>query len=116
MNQPKIIGVVGASGSGKTTIAQELAALSGNCCMVSQDNYYLDLPLEVCLERRVARDVVERGRTEEMIRQRWAEQVEPMYRQHVEPTRAFADILLIPEERGTPKRERQVFQTLEKLN
>lgn len=198
MKQSIIIGIVGASGSGKTTVAQELAELAGECCLMSQDNYYLslpdgvdskdwnfddpagidlehlacdlealkrgetvegphyhfathkrlpdtitlnptsfiiveglflflpehlrdvfdlkifiDLPLETCLERRVARDVIERGRTEEMIRQRWAEQVEPMYRKYVEPTRAFADQRLIPAERGTPKRAAQLFQALE---
>lgn len=199
MSVPKIIGIVGASGSGKTTVAQELAELAGNACLMSQDNYYLslptdvdpkdwnfddpagidlehlacdlealkrgetvdgphyhfathkrlpdpimlnpapfiiveglflflpehlrtvfdlkifiDLPLEVCLERRVARDVVERGRTEEMIRQRWMEQVEPMFKQHVEPTRAFADQLFVPADRGTPERMKQLFQCLDK--
>ena len=74
---------------------------------------FIDVPLEVCLERRVGRDVVERGRTAEMIHQRWAEQVEPMYRKYVEPTRAFADILFIPAERGTPERKNQISQCLD---
>ena len=198
MKPPRIIGIVGASGSGKTTVAKELAELSGNASLMSQDNYYrnlpvgvdskdwnfddpagidleqlacdldrlkrgetvegpryifsehkraadtitlkpapliiaeglflflpehlrnvfdlkifIDLPLNVCLERRVARDVVERGRTEETIRQRWAEQVEPMYRKFVEPTRAFADCLLIPAERGTPERAEQIANILQ---
>jgi uridine kinase len=193
----RIIGIVGASGSGKTTVAKELAELAGNASLMSQDNYYIslpdgvdskdwnfddpavidlehlacdlealkrgetvegpqyhfathkrlpetvtlkpapliiveglflftsealrnvfdlkifiDLPLDVCLERRVARDVIERGRTEETIRQRWAEQVEPMYRKYVEPTRAFADILLIPAERGMPERTEQLAKLL----
>ncbi|MFA6173268.1 MAG: AAA family ATPase [Kiritimatiellales bacterium] len=198
MNPPRIIGIVGASGSGKTTVAQELAELTGNASLMSQDNYYIslpdhidardwnfddpavidlehlardlaalkrgetvegpryifsthkraselvtlkpapliiveglflflpeslrnvfdlkifiDVPLKLCLERRVARDVVERGRTAEIIRQRWAEQVEPMYRKYVEPTRVFADLLLVPEERGTPEREEQIQNILE---
>jgi uridine kinase len=201
MQPPRIIGIVGASGSGKTTVARELAELAGNASLMSQDNYYINLPdsvdskhwnfddpavielehlasdlaalkrgetvegpryifsthkrapdtiplkpapliiveglflftsealrnvfdlkifinlpLEVCLERRVARDVVERGRTEESIRQRWAEQVEPMYRKYVEPTRAFADLLLVPAERDTLERKQQVVQCLQKLN
>lgn len=195
--KPRIVGIVGASGSGKTTVAKELADLAGNVSLMSQDNYYISLPdgvdaknwnfddpdnidlkhlardlaalkrsetvegpryifsthkrapdtitlkpapviiveglflflpkhlrdvfdlkifinvpLEVCLERRVARDVVERGRTEEMIRQRWAEQVDPMYRKYVEPTRAFADLLLAPEECGTPERAAQIANIL----
>jgi uridine kinase len=201
MHQPRIIGIVGASGSGKTTVARELAELAGNASLMSQDNYYrslpegvdskdwnfddpavielehlardlaalkrgetvegpryifsthkrapdtitlkpapliiveglflftrealrnvfdlkifIDLPLEVCLERRVARDVVERGRTEETIRRRWAEQVEPMYRKYVKPTRALADLLFVPAERGASERKQQFFRTLEKLN
>lgn len=198
MKPPHIIGIVGASGSGKTTVAKELSEASGHASLMSQDNYYIslpdhvdakdwnfddpavidlehlardlaalkcgetvegpryifsthkrapdtvtlkrapliiveglflflpeslravfdlkifiDLPLEVCLERRVARDVVERGRTAETIRQRWAAQVEPMYRKYVEPTRAFADLLLVPAERGTPERAQQIASLLE---
>jgi len=73
---------------------------------------FIDVPLAVCLERRVARDVLERGRTEAVIRQRWAEQVEPMYRRYVEPTRSFADRRLIPAERGTPERKQQILELL----
>jgi uridine kinase len=198
MTASRIIGIVGASGSGKTTVARELAELAGNVSLMSQDNYYIGLPdgvdsknwnfddpavidlehlardlaalkrgetvegpryifsthkrapdtvtlkpapliiveglflflpqhlrdvfdlkifievpMEVCLERRVARDVVERGRTAEIIRHRWAEQVEPMYIKHVEPTRAFADLLLIPAGRGTPERAAQIAKILE---
>jgi uridine kinase len=198
MKPPRIIGIVGASGSGKTSVAKELAELAGNASLMSQDNYYIslpddvdakdwnfdnpavidlehlardlaalkrgetvegpryifsthkrapdtvtlkpapliiveglflfanrhlrdvfdlkvfiDLPLETCLERRVARDTAERGRTEQEIRRRWAEQVEPMYRKHVEPTRAIADILLVPAERGTPERAQQIQNILE---
>jgi uridine kinase len=198
MNPPRIIGIVGASGSGKTTVAKELAELAGNASLMSQDNYYIslpddvdaknwnfddpavidlehlardlaalkrgetiegpryifsthkrapdtvtlkpapliiveglflfanrhlrdvfdlkvfvDVPLATCLERRVERDVAERGRTEKEIRRRWAEQVEPMYRKYVEPTRAFADLLLVPAERGTPERKQQIANILE---
>lgn len=198
MKAPRIIGIAGASGSGKTTIAKELAELAGRASLMSQDNYYIslpdgtdskdwnfddpavvdlehlardlehlkrgktvqapryhfathkrlpetvtlrpaplifveglflftnehlrdvfdlkvfiDLPLQTCLERRIARDGKERGRNETEIRRRWAEQVEPMYRKYIEPARAFADVLLIPAERGTPERKQQIFQCLE---
>jgi uridine kinase len=201
MTAPKLIGIVGASGSGKTSISTELMQLADDACLISQDNYYhdlpdgtdadnwnfdnparidldrlardlaalkreetveaplyvfsthkrapntiklnpspliiveglflfttpalrdvfdlkvfIDVPLSTCLERRVARDVAERGRIEAVVRRRWASQVEPMFKQYVEPTRQFADILLHPAERGTPKRETQIFQCLEKLN
>lgn len=200
MKQPCIIGIVGASGSGKTTVAQELAELAGESCLMSQDNYYnslpdgtdaqewnfddpaaidlnhlardlallkrgetaegpryifsthkrapdtvtlrpaplilveglflflsddlrdvfdlkifIDVPLETCLERRIARDVAERGRNEKEIRRRWREQVEPMYSRYVEPTRRFADLLLVPEEPGTPEREKQLSAIRKKI-
>ncbi|MCC7299691.1 MAG: AAA family ATPase [Verrucomicrobia bacterium] len=197
MKLPRIIGIVGASGSGKTTVAKELAKRSGNASLMSQDNYYIslpdnvdskdwnfddpavidldhlardlaalkrgervevpryifsthkrapdtvtlkpapliiveglflfanknlrdvfdlkifvDLPLGTCLERRVDRDTAERGRTELEIRKRWMEQVEPMYHRYVEPTRSFADVLLIPAELGSPERAEQTAKIL----
>lgn len=199
MTPSKIIGLVGASGSGKTTIARDLAALADSSCMISQDNYYfslpnntdaadwnfddpssidlehlardlqqlkrgipvegpryifadhlrasdtltlrpapviiveglflfttehlrevfdvkifVDVPLELCLERRVRRDVTERGRSEQMIRNRWTRQVEPMFRKHVEPTLNFADIVLHPAPLHTPEYDEQL-QTIRKL-
>lgn len=204
MKKPVIIGIVGASGSGKTTVARDLADALKNTCFLSQDNYYRDLPDDVdskvwnfddpagidlehlardlsalkrgesieqpqyifsthrraeettlihpapiivveglflfstpelrdvfdfkiyidvpqtvCLDRRIARDCVERGRTEEMIRQRWAEQVEPMFTKHIEPTQKFADFVTASAPRGTPEYAAQLlelFHALEKRN
>ncbi len=198
MKSPRIIGIVGASGSGKTTVAHELAELTRGSSLISQDNYYyglpngvdakdwnfddpagidlehlardlaalkrgetieaprynfsihkrapdtvtlkpapviiveglflflpenlrrvfdlkifVDVPPEVCLQRRIARDIAERSRTEQDIRAQWTVQVEPMYRQYVAPTRAFADCLLVPEERGTHGRAQQIAKILE---
>jgi len=197
MNSPRIIGIVGASGSGKTTVAHELAELSQGSSLISQDNYYrglpediaaadwnfddpaaldlehlardlaalkhgetvqipcynfsthkrktetitlkpapviiveglflflpenlrqvfdlkifVDVPQDICLQRRIARDVAERNRTEQDIRAQWTAQVEPMYRKYVAPTRAFADLLLVPAERGTPERKQQIADIL----
>ncbi len=40
-----LIGIVGGSGSGKTTVANRLAQQIGNeCTIISMDNYYVDLP------------------------------------------------------------------------
>jgi uridine kinase len=201
MKSPRIIGIVGASGSGKTTVARELSAQAERFCLISQDNYYIslpdgtdaaawnfddpkaidlehlardlaalkrgetvegpqyifsthrrapdpvtlhpaplivveglflflpenlrrvfdlkifiDVPSDLCLERRTARDVAERGRTGGEIRRRWQEQVEPMYRRYVEPTRSFADLRLNPAARGTPERKRQITALFERLH
>jgi len=40
-----LIGIVGGSGSGKTTVAKRLAKRLGKrCTLLNMDNYYLDLP------------------------------------------------------------------------
>lgn len=193
MKSVKIIGIIGASGSGKTTIARDLAQMAGDACLLSQDNYYhglpqnedaaswnfddpaavdldhlardlaalkrgepveqpryifsehrraldtlkvnpapffiveglflfstgalrevfdlkifIDVPQRVCLERRIARDRAERGRSESMIRQRWADLVEPMFWKHIEPTRRFADQIISPAPGGTVEYNAQI--------
>jgi uridine kinase len=55
---------------------------------------FVDLPDKHCLQRRILRDVSERGRTEESVRRQFAETVQPMAEQHVRPTRAFADLVI----------------------
>lgn len=49
---------------------------------------------ELCLERRLARDRVERGRSPISIRVQYQKQVRPMYRRHVQPTARYADLIL----------------------
>jgi len=51
-------------------------------------------PDEVCFERRLARDVAERGRTPESVRWQFETTVRPMAHQHVLPARAYADLVL----------------------
>ena len=55
---------------------------------------FVNAPDELCLERRLARDTVERGRTRESILEQYTRQVRPMCQQHLLPTRAFADLVL----------------------
>jgi uridine kinase len=55
---------------------------------------FVDLPDDRCLERRLVRDVRERGRTPESVRKQFAATVRPMAELHVRPTRAYADLVL----------------------
>lgn len=48
---------------------------------------------QVCFERRLRRDVRERGRSEESVLLQYATTVRPMAAQHVIPTRAYADVV-----------------------
>ena len=56
-------------------------------------NVFVDAPSELRLQRRLARDVKERGRTAESVYAQWNATVQPMYLEFCEPTRKFADIV-----------------------
>jgi uridine kinase len=56
--------------------------------------FYVDAPDEVCLDRRLKRDVIERGRTPESVHWQFEETVKPMAHLHILPTRAHADLVL----------------------
>ncbi len=55
---------------------------------------FVDASEEVCLARRVARDTADRGRSEASVRRQWRRDVIPMFRQHVWPRRAVADLVV----------------------
>jgi len=55
---------------------------------------YVDAPDEVCFERRLKRDTVERGRTPESVRWQFETTVKPMAHLHILPTREYADLVL----------------------
>jgi len=55
---------------------------------------YVDAPDEVCLARRLERDVRERGRTPESVHWQFETTVKPMARKHILPTRSLADVVV----------------------
>jgi uridine kinase len=55
---------------------------------------YVDAPHEVCLMRRIHRDVRERGRTEESVREQFEMFARPMAEEYVLPSKSFADIVV----------------------
>lgn len=66
---------------------------------------FVDVPDDIRFERRLARDVCERGRTPESVRAQYDATVRPMHREFVEPGRALADIVLEPGPAGVTARE-----------
>ena len=56
---------------------------------------YLDAPEKVRLARRLARDVRERGRTEQSVVVQCRRSTFPAHRRWVEPSRAWADLTLV---------------------
>ena len=57
---------------------------------------YVDTDADVRLIRNIIRDTVERGRTTEMVIERYMQVLKPMHEEFIEPTKRFAD-LIIPE-------------------
>jgi len=55
---------------------------------------YMDAPLDVCLTRRLLRDVQERGRTMDSVLAQYQKTVRPMFLQFIEPSKQYADIIV----------------------
>ena len=82
-----VIGIAGGTGSGKTTLMDNLVRRFGEVVTVlSHDNYY----------RRIAGDVNERGRTLESVLDQYQTTVKPMHEKYVEPSKKYANIV-VPE-------------------
>ena len=73
---------------------------------------YVDAPNEVCLKRRIYRDMLERGRTEASIREQFLETAHPMAIEYVLPSAAHATLKV----EGTDALDWSVEQVLTHLH
>ncbi len=55
---------------------------------------YVETPMDICLARRLERDVRERGRTVESVLSQYFDSVRPMFIKHVSPSQKYADIVV----------------------
>jgi uridine kinase len=55
---------------------------------------FVEVPHSICLERRLRRDVVERGRPREEVIRRYNEMARPMYEKYVLPSRRYANFVV----------------------
>ena len=55
---------------------------------------FVDTPLDICLLRRMKRDIAERGRTLESVAEQYESTVKPMYHQFISPSRFTADVIV----------------------
>ncbi|MDP2561680.1 uridine kinase [Psychrobium sp. 1_MG-2023] len=55
---------------------------------------YMDAPLDICLTRRLLRDVQQRGRTMDSVLEQYQQTVRPMFLQFIEPSKQYADIIV----------------------
>jgi uridine kinase len=56
--------------------------------------FFMDTPLDICLLRRIERDVAERGRTLDSVLEQYQRTVRPMYEEFIAPSAAHADLLI----------------------
>ena len=55
---------------------------------------FMDTSTDICLIRRLLRDMKERGRTLDSVLAQYTETVRPMYHQFIEPSKRYADIIV----------------------
>lgn len=55
---------------------------------------FVDTPLDICLLRRMKRDIAERGRTLESVANQYESTVKPMYHEFIAPSRFTADVII----------------------
>ncbi|SIQ76189.1 uridine kinase [Aeromonas sp. RU39B] len=55
---------------------------------------FMDTPLDICLIRRLVRDVQDRGRTMESVLKQYQKTVRPMFLQFIEPSKQYADVIV----------------------
>ena len=73
---------------------------------------FVNAPNEVCLKRRIYRDMIERGRTEQSVREQFEATARPMADLYVVPSAARASITV----EGTDALDWSVEQVLKRLN
>ena len=73
---------------------------------------YIDTPDELCFERRLRRDIAERGRTPELVRQQYEATVRPSSLAFVRPSAVHADLSVD----GTSALDWKVEQILAQMN
>lgn len=55
---------------------------------------FMETPMDICLLRRLKRDIKDRGRTIDSVIKQYEETVRPMYLQFIEPTKRHADLIV----------------------
>jgi uridine kinase len=65
-----------------------------NIRQLAQISLYIDTPLDICLARRLKRDVAVRGRTTEQVLNQYLTKTRLMYFDYVLPSRQYADFII----------------------
>ena len=79
----------------------EILILEGNYALhnliseIIDFKIFIDVPEKIRLQRRIKRDVGERGREEKKIIERWERFVQPTYLKFIEPQKEVADVVVV---------------------
>jgi uridine kinase len=86
--------------SGQIILVEGILLLSNPLLREQFDTtLFVDTPLDVCFARRLARDTVERGRTEESVVAQFEATVKPMFYRFIEPNKRHAKLLISGEKK-----------------
>lgn len=55
---------------------------------------FMDTPLDICLLRRIKRDIEERGRTLQSVAEQYEQYVRPAFFDHIFPSKQYADLVV----------------------
>ena len=72
----------------------------------------MDTPEIIRFERRLKRDVQERGRTKNSVKNQYITTVKPMHNQFVEASKTYADLVV----KGTEKSEKNIKLIQSRIN
>lgn len=78
-------------------------------------SFFIDTQEDLRFQRRLGRDVRERGRTAEGVKEQFVQHVKPMHDLYVEPSKKFADRIISGEKSFGPVIEDVVFGSLSGL-
>jgi len=91
----RVLGSTEALRAGSFVLVEGLFALYYRELLpLYQFSVYVDTPDEICFERRLRRDTVERGRTPESVRAQYEKTVRPSSLAYVRPCAAHADLTI----------------------
>jgi uridine kinase len=109
----RVAGVFESVAPKGVVIVEGILALHYEGLLPSYDfSIYVNAPDEVCLARRIHRDVRERGRTEQSVREQFEATAKPMADLYVVPSAARASVTV----EGTDALDWSVEQILERLH
>ena len=77
-----------------TVVDQSLHLLDARLRDEMNFSIFVDTPLDICLMRRIKRDVNERGRSMDSVMAQYQKTVRPMFLQFIEPSKQYADIIV----------------------